>query len=164
MSRVHPSGQARWWFVPSIANKNAPTVAEINAGIDLTPYMRRDGANRPRSANTVDIADLASPFNKTAGSTYGGDVMEIPFNQDQANPSTVDPIRAVLSPLPSSSTGFIVARDFGGSSLAPATGHRVDVMPVQTLSKEKAALGDQAYMWTARFAVTDTPVDDVALV
>jgi hypothetical protein len=37
-------GKETWWWVPTIANINAPTVAEINAGIRISQWMTKDGA------------------------------------------------------------------------------------------------------------------------
>jgi hypothetical protein len=57
-------GNIRVYSVPSIANIAAPTVAELNAGTDLTPLMTPDGliGFDPDTA-AVDNAKLNSTFN-----------------------------------------------------------------------------------------------------
>lgn len=50
----------RVWLVPSIANIAAPTVAEINAGVDVTCFLTKDGLNPGGSTNKVDQGSLCS--------------------------------------------------------------------------------------------------------
>lgn len=62
-------GQIRVYWVTSIANIAAPTVAELNAGTDLTPVMTADGlvGFEPNTAD-VDTSSLNSTFDtKTIG-------------------------------------------------------------------------------------------------
>jgi hypothetical protein len=57
-------GNIRVYSVPSIASINAPTTAELNAGVDLTPFITPDGlvGFEPDTA-AVDNAKLNSTFN-----------------------------------------------------------------------------------------------------
>jgi hypothetical protein len=56
-------GRIRVYWVTTIANQNAPTVAELNAGIDLTSTLTADGlsAFQPDTA-MVSTSSLASTF------------------------------------------------------------------------------------------------------
>lgn len=63
MADVLADGNIRVYSVPSIANPSAPTVAELNAGTDLTPFLTPDGlvGFEPTTAS-VDNAKLNSTF------------------------------------------------------------------------------------------------------
>lgn len=64
MADALSDGNIRVYSVPSIANIAAPTVTELNAGTDLTPFMTADGlvGFEPDTA-AVDNAKLNSTFN-----------------------------------------------------------------------------------------------------
>lgn len=167
MARIHPAGNLRVVFATSVANTAAPTAAECNAGTVLSGQLMRDGLTTPRAGNTVDSADVASAFNKTSPSTYGGDAMELKFREDRTT-STVDPIKAVLIPLsaaaPQGTAGFMIIRRYGGSTVTFSATNRVEVWPVSIISVESDQIGDNVYTFTARAAVTAEPQIDVAVV
>lgn len=64
MADALTDGNIRVYSVPTIANINAPTTTELNAGTDLTPFMTPDGlvGFDPDTA-AVDNAKLNSTFN-----------------------------------------------------------------------------------------------------
>lgn len=166
MSRQQSTGVLRLSFVPSVANKSAPTVAELTAGTDLTPYVKRDGLTTPKSGNTISLADVSSPFNKTGAGTYGGDAITLKCYRDSVSGS--DTAWSTLVPLsaaaPTGTEGFLVVRRFGGSGVAFAAADKVEVWPVSVISREMDAIAEnEAQSFTAMLAVTDEP-DDGAVV
>lgn len=167
MSRIHPRGNLRVVWMASCSNTAAPTAAEFTAGTVLSGQMLPDGLTTPRAGNTVDVSDVASAFNKTAPSTYGGDAMEMKFREDRTT-TTVDPIKAVLIPLsaaaPQGTPGFVGIRRYGGSTAAVIATHRVEVWPASVISSESDQIGDNPYTFTVRFAITGEPQIDVAVV
>jgi hypothetical protein len=46
--------------------------AEINAGVDLTVKLRRDGVSTPLDGKAADNSDISSPYDKTVAATFGG--------------------------------------------------------------------------------------------
>lgn len=64
MADIVGDGFIRVYAVPTIANLNAPTVAELNAGIKLQALITADGliGFRPETAD-VDTSALDSTFN-----------------------------------------------------------------------------------------------------
>jgi hypothetical protein len=64
MPDITSDGKTRVYWVPTIANQNAPTTTELNAGIDLTSTLTADGLMgfAPETAD-VDTSSLASTFN-----------------------------------------------------------------------------------------------------
>lgn len=63
MADITADGKTRVYWVTSIANINAPTTTELNAGIDLTSTLTADGLSgfNPDTAD-VDTSSLASTF------------------------------------------------------------------------------------------------------
>src|SRR5688572_25706939 len=63
MSDVFADGNTRVAFVAAIANIAAPTVAELNAGVVLTPYITPDGlVGFEASTADVDTSGLDTVF------------------------------------------------------------------------------------------------------
>jgi hypothetical protein len=163
MSRSASTGVLALRFVPSVANKAAPTVAEINAGTDLTPYLTRDGLSTPQEGSTIDIADVSSRFNKTASGSYGGQPAKLKLLRN-----TVSGSDAAWTALPRGTAGFYVVRRFGGatgaSTDAYVAGQRVEVWPVEVLSRAMMDIADnEAQKFEVIAAVTDTPNDDAVV-
>lgn len=154
MARKQAVGNLRIWFVPTIASTAAPTVAEINAGVDLTGQLRRDGLKRPQDANTVDASDVSSLYNKTATGTYGGTPMELQFYRDD----TTDTAWNTL--IPRATSGYFVIRPFGGSLAAIASGQKVEVWQVEIASRSMNDIAqDENQRFTIVAPVLATPVD-----
>lgn len=153
MARRNSIGEIRLWFVPSIANTAAPTVAEITAGTDLTPQLLRDGLTTPNSGNTIDASDAASRFNKTAPGTRGGDAIGLTLQRDSASGSDT-----AWTTLVEDTTGNLVVRRFGGATTAVAIGNVVEVYSGTVINREMAPIGDQTQRFNASFSVEAAPV------
>ncbi|MDX1407625.1 MAG: hypothetical protein R3330_05810, partial [Saprospiraceae bacterium] len=74
------NGEVRIYFVSTIADPSAPTVAEITAGDDVTPYL--SSLDTPLDGNAPDASDLSSAFNKTVAGKYGGNVTAQMYRDD----------------------------------------------------------------------------------
>lgn len=166
MSRLQSTGVLRLWFAAAVADKSAPTLTEITAATDLTPFLKRDGLTTPKSGNTTSVADVSSPFNKTAPGTFGGDAVTLKCYRDSDTES--DDAWSTLEPVsvstPNGTEGFLVVRRFGGSTVAAAADQAVEVWPVSVISREMNAIAEnEAQSFTAMLAVTDEPNDGAAL-
>ena len=63
MTHIVVDGKVRVYWVTSISNIAAPTVAELNAGLSLTSQLTRDGLIGFKvGTNTVDVAGLDAEF------------------------------------------------------------------------------------------------------
>lgn len=159
MARRQFTGEGRVWYVPTIANTSAPTTSEVNAGTDLTPFLRRDGLTTPQDGNTIDIADASSRFNKTAPGTYGGDAIEIAMYRDSVSGSDT-----AYAALPRDTAGYIVIRRFGGSTTAIASSQKVEVWQGTVISRAMEPIGDnEPQRFTVRFSVEAVPVDTATI-
>lgn len=155
MARKGFTGEGRVWYVPTIANKSAPTTTEINAGTELTPFMRRDGLQTPVSGTTIDASDVSSLQNKNLPGSFGGDNVTLQLYRD-------DTTDTAWTTLARGASGYIVVRRFGGSSVAAASAQKVEVYPGSVISREPSQSGDnEAQRFTALWAVSDTVTDGV---
>lgn len=124
MARQQFVGVARVWWLTACANVAAPTVAEINAGVDLTPHLRRDGLDTPREGNEVDASDMASLDQKqSVGSRTTGPIALEIYRDSVPGSETA------YTALAEDSVGFLVVRPFGGSTVAPAAAQKVENYP-----------------------------------
>lgn len=150
MSRYVHEGKTRVAFVNTIANKNAPTVAELSAGTDLSTLLTKDGLQVPDQQNMVDSSTLADTFDAQRVGSWGGSVSLTGFRDD-----TSDDLwdLAVYG-----TEGFIVVRRGAAYDAAWAAAQNVEVYPVemhepvpnQTASNEEAR-------FTVACAVTGAP-------
>lgn len=155
MARQQSVGILRAWYVPTISNTAAPTTAEVNAGVDLTPNMVRNGLKTPQTAQLVDASDVSSLYNKTSRGTYGGDPVEITCYRDSV--SGTDNAYTTLVP---GTVGYLVVRRFGGSAVAIASTNKVEVWTIEVASRSMADIAENEDMqFTAVCAVTAAPVD-----
>lgn len=153
-------GVIQVWYVPTIANTSAPSLAVINAGVNLTPYMR--SIDTPLQGSTTDAATADSKFNSTVASTYGGQDLTGEFVRHLATGDD-----EAWTTLTRGTTGFIVRADRGGSGVdgALAVGDEVNLYEIDIHTRNPAAYGRGALStFTMAAGVPSEPVEDVALV
>ncbi|WP_158684423.1 hypothetical protein [Amycolatopsis orientalis] len=73
MSDMLTDGQIRVQFVPTIADPSAPTVTELNAGVDLSCLITADGLDISVDEDKISIPKLCDTSNAEAPgrATYG---------------------------------------------------------------------------------------------
>lgn len=127
MADIIVDGTTRVAFVASIANINAPTVAELNAGILLQSVMPADGlVNFQPTTETVDNSSLASTFGtKTNGRTSFGD-SRLRLKKQSGTDTAFNTLNV------RNTVGNVVVRRWIDQATAWATGQMVSVYPVIT--------------------------------
>ena len=150
MARRNSIGEIRVWFVTTLSSVTSPTAVQINAGVDLTPFLLRDGLSTPNSGNTIDASDAASRFNKTAPGTRGGDAITLSLQRD----NTTD---TAWTTLVEDTAGYIVVRRFGGSTVTTTPAQKVEVYTGTVINREMSPIGDQTQRFTASFSVEAAP-------
>jgi hypothetical protein len=139
MATIIADGKIKVWWVPTIANQAAPTVAELAAGTVLSTLMTADGliGFEPDTA-AIDTTTIESTFDTvTAGrAAYSGCAVRL---QKQA---TTD---AVYAALVRDSAGYIVIRRDLAASTAAASTQKAEVYPsvlgeTKNLAPEKNSL------------------------
>jgi hypothetical protein len=158
MARKGTTGESRVWFVPTIASGTlAPTVAELTAGTDLTPFLTRDGFDAPQSASLIDASDAANRRNKNIPGNIDAGTLTLTGYRDSV---TADD--DFFAALPQDTAGFIVERPFGGSSVAHAAAQKVNVFEVVVVSRSPQAWGDEARKVVVTCAV-EGQAEDIAV-
>lgn len=148
MARRGSTEVIRVAYVATIADTSAPTVAELTAGVNLTPFMLRNGLSTPQTGSTVDTSDAASRQNTQAAGTYGGDNWSYRGYRDDGTDTAWD----TLEP---GTEGFLVIRRFGGSDAAFAAADKVEVAPIEVVSRSMNDTADnESQNFTASLAVT----------
>ncbi|HXH57724.1 hypothetical protein [Iamia sp.] len=159
MARRGSTEVIRVWYVATLATPSAPSAAAVTAGVDLTPFLTRDGLTTPNSGSTLDVSDASSRQNKTAAGTFGGDPIELKLNRDDTPANDTAWVT-----LPRGTAGYIVVRRFGGSAVAATAAQKVEVWPVEVISRENAPIAENAkQMFTARCAIPGAVFDDATL-
>lgn len=138
-------------FCVSIANKNAPTRAEINAGTDLSGELA-DCSGWMVTSNQADTPDMASRFTSKIPGRITADDSTLTMYESQ---TTVD-ARALM---PRDTNAFVLWMD-GGDVAA----QKMDVFPVRVSSVGKTrSIGDEPARLTFAYAITSQPAEDVAI-
>jgi hypothetical protein len=124
MADIYNDGNTRVSFVASIANINAPTVAELNAGIQLQSLITADGlVGFEASTAEVDTTSLASTFDtKGIGrDAFSGTMLRL------KKQSGTD---VAYTTLQRGTTGHIVIRRDVTETTAWAAAQAVEVYPI----------------------------------
>lgn len=148
MSRTVYEGNVKVHYVPTIASIAAPTTTEIAAGVNLSPFITKDGVSVPNAQNMVDSATIEDVFDAQRVGSWGGGALSLTmFRDDTDEEDSYELIEYGLE-------GFILISRFG----APIATSVVEVWPVEahqpTLMQTAA---NEMQKFTAAFAVTSTP-------
>lgn len=148
--RYYRRGVSKVSWVPTIANKSAPSRAELDAGTELSPETGAvDGWEI--TSNTEDAPALGTTFNaKVFSTTEVGDSSLTLY----ASRSGTD-VRTLLT---RGTSGYIVWMDEGD-----VAGNLMDVFPVQVMSQAKTRDIDALGMVKVGFAIPSEPAENVAI-
>lgn len=151
MARYNMKGNIRADYVPSIANKNAPTTAELNAGTALTIWINDDGLTLPADQNNVESSSLGESFiAQVVGSTGG--VVELNMKRDNATDTAWNLFVA------GNLLGFLVVRRGTPTATAWGASQKVLVYPWNThLPVPVQTARDTEDSFTVSAPVTSTP-------
>lgn len=147
---IHPETLKIYWL-PAVANVNAVTRAEMNAGSDLTAEVA-DATGWEVSADRVAVPDAGSKFTaRISGRVNPGDAQITLW----ADKQTTD-IRDLLS---RGDSGYILML-YGGD----VAGQKMDVFPVEVSAVSKPVqLGGEAARIMVDFSIRRVPGEDVAI-
>lgn len=154
MARLISNGEVLIYWATTVADPAAPTVAEITAGTDITGFI--SSLNTPLDGDAPDASDLSSAFNKTVAGKFGGNVTGTMYRDD-----TTD---SAFDLFPRNTTGYLVIRRFGGSTVAIMAADDVDVWNLRVITRSDVALDDNTVQaFEVEFAALDEPDIDVAV-
>ncbi len=134
MARLVPDGNTKVHIVDSIASLTAPTIGEITAGTEVTPFLTPAGLDTPQEGTDADTSNLSSPRDKSIPATIGGE-LQGEFYRDDASDDAWDNQARLTT------TNIVVAR-FGGSGTDNAIQATdvVEVWPVRISQRSDARL------------------------
>lgn len=154
---VH-DGMYKVSWVDTIANQAAPTVTELNAGIELECQITPDGLGREAEDEDVDTSRLCSVFTTTQVGRTSFEVSLTLVRLDEANMSGVDPQDEAYRTLVKGKRGFLVIRDNVSAETAWAADQDVEVFPVQCGTRSKAnPAANELQTFTLPLKVTADP-------
>lgn len=119
-------GMMRVVWAPTIANIAAPTVAELTAGVDLTPRLLPDGLNTPVDTGEVDTSKMSSTANSARVGRRNFSGLSVKYVR-----GTEDGDTEVEEALVYGATGYLVVRRDIAYATAIAASQRVEVYPSQ---------------------------------
>lgn len=149
-TRYYVQGTREVWWVPTISTLATPTLAEMNAGHDLTGEVQAmDGWSV--SSDTNDVPDLANRFTAQIPGSITAPSSSITF---YSSSDSVD-VRSVLT---RDQSGYIVIPWDGN-----AASNTMDIFPVTVTSLPKQPDIAAAGMIQVTFAITGVPEEDVTI-
>lgn len=145
-------GETAIYFVPTIADVDAPTRAELDAGTDLTEEVNGTSGWQVSSAN-VTWNPLGNKFTPSIPGRTSVQDSSLTLPQD----ITGTDVRSVL---PRGTTGYIVIM-YGGD----VEGSPMDVYPVRvsSLGKTVSTEGTEIANIVISFAIPSAPAEDIAV-
>jgi hypothetical protein len=149
-TRYYRRGTTRVLWVPTIANKNSPTRAELDAGTALEGETGAMSGWQTSSA-TVPTAALGSRFTPTVPGEITAADSSLTFWASKDG----DDVRSLLV---REERGFVVWMDEGD---VPT--QTMDVFPVQVTSQAKVREMDSAAQIMAQFSITSEPAENVTI-
>lgn len=157
MSRFMRKGITKVFFVPTIADPEAPTATEVNAGVNLTGQIAEvNGFSFTNSP--INTPDMASAFVSKIPGEDTTDDSSLVFYED----SVTNPISTALG---KGTTGFVVIFPTGIAGETPAAADKADVWPAQVASNSKQyTVDNDAAKYTVTFTLTAEPTIDAAVV
>jgi len=152
MADLVNDGNVKIMWVTTLSSTSSPTATQINAGVDITPYITADGYNVTTSEATVDTSALNS-VDDTFIPGRRTDEIELTFkNQgDSAAPWTT---------FASNPDGWIVERRGVAYGTAIAASQKVRVFPVKAGFRNKLPVAaNEVEKFSVKFHKTAATVD-----
>ncbi len=138
-------------WVPTITVVAAPTVAQLNAGTDMSTLLTKDGLSTPNSQNMVDNSGLHERFDAQIVGSFGGPIT-LKLKRDN------DGTDAAWNLFDWGEVGFVVIRRGLAYDAAWAAAQKAEVYPAQAhepVMDNSAANAQQTF--TVMLAVTAQP-------
>jgi hypothetical protein len=147
MARLTSEGNVKVYKVPTVADKTAPTAAEIAAGVNLTPYMPTTGVDISWTQNNASLPMLDESFVVSAVGTEAAEIT-LTGTRDDSDDAFWDAFER-------GENFFLVVSRFGDAE----AGSQVEVYPAQSHRPVPLAPAENEFQQAqVSIGVTDTPV------
>jgi hypothetical protein len=150
MARIIPNENSWVGFATTVANKNAPTAAEVTAAVNLTSFLI--SINASSQGNTVPTPALDTLFETSVPGTSTAT-----FSADFYRDTTAD---TAWTTLPRGTAGFFIISRFGGAGAnnKPIATDVVEVWPVTVTSRTNSNMSsNQVLTFTLTCSVNIEP-------
>lgn len=156
MSDLFLDGNIKVTFCTAIANINAPTTTELNAGASLETLITPTGLQIKPSTAGVDTSSLASTF-----TTQGVGRRSFAITVEMKRQTPTDTAFALF---PYKASGYLVVRRSVTAITAWASGQPVEVYPVTVGEAELAPpAANEVQKFTSSMMVTTDPATRAAV-
>ena len=146
MPRLASEGNVKVYWLDTVASVAAPTVANITAGTNLTPFLPTTGVAIEWTQNNASLPMLDESFTVEAVGTESATI-ELTFTRDDTDDDAWDTFTR-------GANGYLLVSRFG----APAAADVVEVYPVQSHRPVPLAPAENDFQQgKVTLAVTDTP-------
>lgn len=149
MGRTVSEGNVKVVFCPTVASAAAPTVANITAGTNLSPFITKDGIKTPDGQNMVDSATIEDTFDAQEVGSWGGAPLELTMYRDDTDDDAWE--LCVYG-----TRGFIVIGRNSPTGIAAA-----DVVEVYPVAMHNPVMmspaANEMQRFVEKFAVTSAP-------
>lgn len=156
MSRLIPNENTWLGFATTVASIAAPTAAEVDAAVELAPFLI--SLNASSRGNVVPTPSLDTLFETSIPGTVQAS-FDADFYRDDDND-------LAWETLPRATEGYFVISRFGGTGTAnlPIATDEVEVWPVMIVSRSSANMtSNTAMTFTLSCSVPSEP-DEAAIV
>jgi hypothetical protein len=152
MSRIVPDGFLKVWIVDSIASQSAPTIVEITAGTETTPFLTPAGIDTPEEGTDADISNLSSARDQSIPATIGGELTAEYYRDDQSDDAWDNQARLTI-------TNVVLSRfGGGGADNAIIATDVVEVYPVRISQRSPSrAVRGEAMRFVVNYALSGDP-------
>jgi hypothetical protein len=145
MGRFFRRGLSKVRFLPAVSNKDAPSSAEITAGVDLSSGISDIGGFE-FSNSPITTPDLSTTFTTQIPGEDTTSTSTLTFYDDD----TATTIRTALA---KGTAGFILLQPYGTTAAK-----RAEVWPATTTGvNDHWVTGNEAAKFTVAFAITAAP-------
>lgn len=146
MARLTAEGNVKVYKVPTITDKSAPTVAEIEAGVNLSPLLPTAGVSINWTQNNASLAMLDEAFVASAVGTEAAEI-QITGVRDDTSDDFWDAFER-------GENFYLVVSRFG----AAEAGSTVEVYPAQSHRPVPLSPAENEFQQAqVTIGVTDTP-------
>ena len=150
MARQVSEGRTNVYWCTTVANKAAPTVAEITAGTSLAGFTSKDGLQVNINGNKVDSATLAETFDAQVAGSWGADVTLTMFRDNATDTAWNLSVYGT--------NGFLVIDRFRLAGVLPSAGNKVEVYPGQMLQPAPGnTAANEVVTFSLDIAITSQP-------
>jgi hypothetical protein len=150
MARQVYEGKTNVYWATTVANKAAPTVAEITAAVALTNFVAKSGVAVNITTNNVDSATIAETFDAQVTGSWGGELELTMFRDNSAD--------TAWNLCVYGTTGYVIIDRFRNSGTLPSATNKVEVWPAQMHQPAPGnSAANELLTFVEKFAVTSQP-------